>query len=199
MKKIAHEGYPFIVFFALITFFPLGLLLLMFYFFRDPERFTPFNKDVFVAPADGKVIFADEVNEEKYFNVKTQKISIFMSIFDVHVNRAPCDGKVIKVTHNKGRFLSAYKERASLENENIEMILEGDYGKILVRQVAGLVARRAVCRVQPGQSLVRGERFGIIKFSSRVDIYLPQECSIVVKPGHRVRAGETIIARLDKK
>jgi phosphatidylserine decarboxylase len=197
MKKIAQEGYPFIIFFALITFFPLGLLLLMFYFFRDPQRTPPCNKDVFIAPADGKVIFADEVIEDKYLKTRTKKISIFMSVFDVHVNRAPCDGKVTMVHYNKGRFFSAYKDKASLQNENIEMIMEGDFGKILVRQVAGLVARRVVCRAQTGQILACGERFGIIKFSSRVDLYLPQTCSLIAKAGNKVRAGETIIARLD--
>ena len=120
-----------------------------------------------------------------------------MNLFDVHVNRAPCDGKVAMVRYNKGRFFAADKEKASLMNENIEMILKGDYGEILVRQVAGLVARRAVCRVQEGHTLIRGQRFGIIKFSSRVDLYLPLNSSLTVKVGDRVKAGETIVARLD--
>ena len=117
-----------------------------------------------------------------------------MSPFYVHVNRAPCDGTVSAVKHNPGRYLSAYKEEASRVNENNEMALDTRHGRILVRQVAGFVARRTVCRVRVGDTLEQGERFGMIKFGSRVDVYLPFESQVQVKPGDRVKAGETVLA-----
>lgn len=168
----------------------------MFFFFRDPERTAPEGKGLFVAPADGKIILIKEVNEKKYLKSDAKEISIFMSPFNVHVNRAPCDGKVSAVKHSPGRYMAAYKDDASLKNENIAMLLEGKEGKILVRQVAGFIARRAVCRVKPGDMLKRGERYGMIKFSSRLDVYLPKDAEIAVKPGDKVKAGETIIARM---
>ncbi len=125
------------------------------------------------------------------------QISIFMSPFNVHVNRAPCDGKIKNIQHNKGKFMAAYKDQASFKNENIEMTLETKYGDILVRQVAGYVARRAVCRANAGDSLRRGERYGIIKFSSRLDVYLPKDTEIKVKLGAKVKAGETIIGVIE--
>jgi len=126
------------------------------------------------------------------------QVSIFMSPFNVHVNRAPCDGKIKSVQHNKGKFMAAYKGDASFRNENIEMTLDTKYGDILVRQVAGYVARRAVCRANAGDSLRRGERYGIIKFSSRLDVYLPKDTQIKVKLGDKVKAGETIIGSLGR-
>jgi len=210
MLKFAPEGYPFIVFFGIITVLavyfagllfavlPLLLTLFMFYFFRDPEREAPSEKDVFVSPADGKVFLIRDVEEPKYFIAEMKEISIFMSPMDVHVNRVPCDGTVKKVRHNKGRFTAAYKEDSSVTNENIEMVLETAYGHVLLRQVAGFVARRAVCRKKEGEMLARGERYGMIKFSSRLDIYLPQNVTVKVKIGDRVKAGETILARVMK-
>ncbi len=206
--KFAPEGYPFIFFFVLITigaaFFggillasmPLILTLFMLYFFRDPDRITPDEKGVFVAPADGKVILIRDVNEPKYLHADVKEISIFMSPMDVHVNRAPCDGKVKKVIHNAGKFFAAYKDEASLGNENIEMVLETAYGDVLVRQVAGFLARRAVCRKKEGDVLNRGERYGVIKFSSRVDMYIPGSATIRIKLGQMVKAGETIIGEM---
>jgi phosphatidylserine decarboxylase len=196
--RLAQEGYPYIIGFATIAviafaiggiwiaLIPFLFMLFMLYFFRDPERKTPEGKGLFVAPADGKVILIKEINE----NIG---ISIFMSPLNVHVNRSPCNGKVKTIKHNKGRFLAAYKDDASLKNENIEMVLETEYGDILVRQVAGYVARRAVCRKKEGDILRCGERYGIIKFSSRLDVYLPKQTEIKVRLGDRVKAGETII------
>jgi len=166
------------------------------YFFRDPERTIPDGKGLFVAPADGKIILIKDVNEKKYLKSDAKEISIFMSPFNVHVNRAPCDGKVSAVKHSPGRYMAAYKDDASLKNENIAMLLEGKDGKILVRQVAGFIARRAVCRVKPGDMLKRGERYGMIKFSSRLDVYLPKHTEIAVKLGDVVKAGETVLARI---
>ena len=219
MIKLAPEGKPFILgFFGLtilvVLFAPWGALLpfaltlFMAYFFRDPERRIPEGENVLVSPADGKVILisptpsippllrggeggVSESGEGGFIEV-----SIFMSPLDVHVNRAPCEGTVEEVVHTSGRFLSAFKHEASLQNENIAMLLTTRYGKILIRQVAGFLARRAVCRVKIGDSLQKGERYGIIKFSSRLDIYLPKEVNLRVKLGDRVKAGETVIGEM---
>ncbi|MBI4689083.1 MAG: phosphatidylserine decarboxylase family protein [Nitrospirae bacterium] len=211
MVKLAPEGYPYIAGAAAITviviaigglwiaFFPFILTFFMLFFFRDPERKIPGNGGIFVSPADGKIILIkDESNNlispsAKKVDGEFVGISIFMSPLDVHVNRAPCDGTVESVIYNPGKFLSAFKHEASLQNESISMILDTKYGKIMIRQVAGLIARRAVCRVKVGDSLNRGERYGIIKFSSRLDVFLPKEIDIKVKLGDRVKAGETII------
>ena len=206
--KFAPEGYPFIIFFGLVTiaaaflggtFFaslPLILTVFMLYFFRDPERLIPDDENVFVSPADGKVILIRDVHEPKYLRADVKEISIFMSPMNVHVNRVPCDGRVKTVKHNEGGFCAAYKDEASVCNENIEMVLETEYGDVLVRQVAGFVARRAVCRKKEGDVLTRGERYGVIKFSSRVDMYIPGNANMRVKLGDVVKAGETIIGEV---
>lgn len=206
MFKLAPEGYPYIVFFSVLTiisFFitggiwiallPFVLTLFMLYFFRDPERIAPEGDNVFVSPADGKVILIKDVYEDRHLKSDAIEVSIFMSPLNVHVNRAPCDGVVESVVHTKGKFLSAFKHEASLQNENIAMLLNTRHGKVLVRQVAGFVARRAVCRVKPGDTLKKGQRYGIIKFSSRLDVFLPKDADIKVKLGDKVKAGETII------
>lgn len=219
--KFAPEGYPFLfgsflltVFVALVLFwiwrtgasaglisslvisfcFLLCLTAFMAYFFRDPERVVPEGKWLFVSPADGKVILVRDVYEKDYLQADTKQISIFMSPLNVHVNRAPCAGKVTYVKHTPGKFMAAYKDDASIKNENIVMALEGEQGRVLVRQVAGFVARRAVCRVNPGDMLKRGERYGMIKFGSRLDVYLPKKATISVQPGDKILAGETVIA-----
>jgi phosphatidylserine decarboxylase len=209
--KLAPEGYPFILFFAALTililfitgnlgiaFLPFIITLFMLYFFRDPERFPPEGENIFVSPADGKIILIKKTFENQYLKSDAILISIFMSPLDVHVNRSPCDGIVESVVHTKGKFLSAFKHEASIENENIVMILNTKYGKILVRQVAGFIARRAVCRVKPGDSLKKGERYGIIKFSSRLDVYLPKDTTITVELNDRVKAGETPLGYLQR-
>ena len=208
MMKFAGEGYPFIIFFGLVTaaaaFFgggfyalpPLIITLFMLYFFRDPDRNVPDQKGVFVSPADGRVILIRDVHEAKYLHVDAKEISIFMSPLDVHVNRAPCDGRVKTVKHNEGKFCAAYKDEASVCNENIEMVLDTKYGDVLVRQVAGFLARRAVCRKKEGDMLKCGERYGIIKFSSRVDMYIPGCAKFRIKLGDTVKAGETVIGEM---
>ena len=223
--RLAPEGYPFIVGSLTITvitgifteiwvaLIPLFLTVFMIYFFRDPEREIPEGDNIFVSPADGKAILIKNVGKDttpptppllrggeggvKDTDRGFIEISIFMSPFNVHVNRAPCDGKIKNIQHNKGKFMAAYKDDASLKNENIEMTLETKYGDILVRQVAGYVARRAVCRANAGDSLRRGERYGIIKFSSRLDVYLPKDTEIKVKLGDKVKAGETVIGVIE--
>jgi phosphatidylserine decarboxylase len=207
MIKLAPEGYPFILVFLALTILvaflvpwgvpiPLLLTLFMLYFFRDPERRVPEGENIFVSPADGKVILIRNLYEEKFLKSDAVEVSIFMSPLDVHVNRAPSDGIVESVVHTPGKFLSAFKPEASLQNENIAMVLKAKHGRILVRQVAGFLARRAVCRVKPGDSLRKGERYGIIKFSSRLDSYLPGDAQIRVKLGDRVKAGETVIGEI---
>jgi phosphatidylserine decarboxylase len=172
---------------------PCVLTLFMVYFFRDPERNIPGGENIFVSAADGKVILIQDVHEEKFLKGDTVEVSIFMSPLDVHVNRAPCDGTVESVVHTPGKFFSAFKHEASLQNENIAMHFDTKHGKVLVRQVAGFLARRAVCRMKPGDMLKKGERYGIIKFSSRLDLYLPKGTDIKVKLGDKVKAGETVI------
>jgi len=208
MFKIAPDGYPFIIIFALITvliyFFgkpwiailPLTITLFMLLFFRDPERKIPKGEDIFVSPADGKVILIKDVYEKDYLKAESKEISIFMSLLNVHVNRSPCDGKVSLVKHSSGKFLVAHKDAASMENENTVMVLEGKDGKIVVRQVAGFLARRIVCRAEVGDKLRRGERYGMIKFGSRLDVYLPKDIKIKVKAGDKVKAGESILGQM---
>ncbi|MEJ2683050.1 MAG: phosphatidylserine decarboxylase family protein [Candidatus Sulfobium sp.] len=206
MVRLAPEGYPFIAGFGLLTLVvafltgplfasvPFVLTLFMIYFFRDPERNVPAAAGCFLSPADGRVMQIIDMNESEYLRSDVKEISIFMSPLNVHVNRAPCDGTVKRVKHNKGKYTAAYREDSSLKNENIAMVLETKYGDILVRQVAGFLARRAVCRKREGDVLKGGERYGIIKFSSRLDTYLPKDVEVKVKLGEKVKAGETVIA-----
>ncbi len=220
MFKIAPEGHPFVGTLALLslgmamtarvcggawdgavalaTLVLVALAGFMLYFFRDPERKTPDRLDAFVSPADGRIIVVRQVVEARYFHKPCLQISIFMSPADVHVNRAPCAGTVVSSRHNTGKHFAAYREGASIRNENNELVLESAHGRILVRQVAGFLARRTVCRVGPGAALRQGERFGIIKFSSRVDLYLPADSVAQVAVGTRVRAGETILAVMEQ-
>jgi phosphatidylserine decarboxylase len=210
MIKIAPEGWPFIVGSVILTlivfiFFrnwsvavPVVLVLFILFFFRDPDRVISQDKNIFVSPADGKVIVIKDVFEDRYLKKNARQISIFMSPFNVHVNRSPVDGNVADVIRTKGGFKAAYKDSASISNENTVMILDSEYGKIVVRQVAGFIARRIVCRVKPGDKLLTGQRYGIIKFSSRVDIFLPEGVETAVSLGETIKAGETIIARIKK-
>lgn len=224
MIKFAPEGYPFILGSLFITvtdsifliwkwelgsydfsfYFLLlnsclffGLTIFMAFFFRDPERKIPEGNGIFVSPADGKVILIRDIFEKDHLKADTKEISIFMSPLDVHVNRAPCEGNVSVIKHSPGRFMAAYKDDASIKNENIVMVLNGKYGEILIRQVAGFLARRAVCRVSEGDFLKMGERYGMIKFGSRLDIYLPKDITIKVNLGDKVKAGESVIGGIE--
>ncbi|HMK48890.1 MAG TPA: phosphatidylserine decarboxylase family protein [Thermodesulfovibrionales bacterium] len=224
--RFAPEGYPFIIasLFAAgissafllwiwrtggnggifsVAVLAAGLLCLtaafMLYFFRDPDRNVPEEAGLFVSPADGKVIVIRDVFEKDYLKAEVKEIGIFMSPMNVHVNRAPCDGKVSAVKHSPGIYMAAYKDDASIKNENIVMALDCKEGKVLVRQVAGFVARRAVCRVKAGDTLKRGERYGMIKFGSRLDVYLPKEVAVAVKLGDRVKAGESVLGSMGTK
>ncbi|MDD2900774.1 MAG: phosphatidylserine decarboxylase family protein, partial [Desulfuromonadaceae bacterium] len=173
----------------LLTFF-------VFYFFRNPERTAPADSSTVIAPADGTVIVVEQVPETP-LGVPALKISIFMSVFNVHVNRVPYDGKVIDTFHHAGKFFDARDGRASCENERNGIVLEISGGvRIAFVQIAGLVARRIISYPMIGDLLVRGERYGLIRFGSRVDVYLPPETEPMVKLGDKTVAGETILARI---
>ncbi len=173
----------------------LSLIFLLFslYFFRDPERHVPDVSNAIISPADGKIIVVDEIYEPDFFKAKVKKVSIFMSVLDVHVNRIPISGKVTYFDYHRGAFLPAYKDEAALQNEHTTIGIENENIKILFRQIAGILARRIVCHIREGNRVKQGERFGMIKFGSRVDIFLPLDVDIKVKLDDRVRAGETII------
>lgn len=206
--KIAREGYPLVLAAASLAAaaFALGwqaigivlviLTLAVTVFFRDPERFPPGEKGLIVAPADGKVVSIASVNGDTVFAEATTRLSIFLSPFDVHINRTPIEGEIAQVQYQPGQFLAAYKEEASKSNEqNALRIVDSSGRKVGVVQVAGVLARRIICRVKAGDRLARGERFGLIMFGSRTDLYLPKDCVIDVVEGQRVTGGETIVGR----
>lgn len=206
---VAREGLPFIALFAFITFIfalldwgflafvSLALTVFVIYFFRDPDRHCPDEAGAVISPADGKVVFVGEVMDEKFFKEEVQKVSIFMSVFDVHVNRAPCSGKVLETYYNKGEFLNASLDKASLQNEQAGIFMQTETGhNLLFVQVAGLIARRIISYPGVGDILKRGTRYGLIRFGSRVDIYLPKGTDLQVKIGDRTVAGETVVGVL---
>ncbi|HIE64518.1 MAG: phosphatidylserine decarboxylase family protein [Nitrospira sp.] len=173
------------------------LTLFCTYFFRDPERVIPKGEGVLVSPADGKIVDISSTEEGRFLKKPAIKISIFLDIFNVHVNRSPVAGKVLDIIYNKGRFFAANVPKASLENEQNALILETDSGKkIVCIQIAGLIARRIVCKTNLGETLQRGERFGLIRFGSRVDLYLPIETEVRVSKGDKVLGGESVIGVL---
>ena len=206
---VAKEGYPFICFAAFCSIllalldFPIAaggafiLTLFVLGFFRDPERLGPEREDALVSPADGKVILIDKIVNNKFTETDAMKISIFMNVFNVHVNRVPCSGKVDRVVYKPGKFYSADSEKGGLENEYCTCVVTAANGKkIAFVQVAGLIARRIDCWLEPGDRVARGKRFGLIRFGSRVDLYLPVETDLAVKIGDKVRAGESILGYL---
>jgi len=173
------------------------LTLFCTYFFRDPERVIPKGKGVLVSPADGKIVDISSTEEGRFLKKPAIKVSIFLDIFNVHVNRSPVVGKVLDIVYNKGRFFAANVPKASLENEQNALILETDSGKkIVCIQIAGLIARRIVCKTKVGETLQRGERFGLIRFGSRVDLYLPIETELRVSKGDKVLGGESVVGVL---
>lgn len=175
--------------------FLCALFALLLHFFRDPERTPPTGEGLILAPADGQVIVVEQAHEPRFLRGEGLKISIFMSLLDVHVNRAPTEGQVVLVEHVPGQFLPAFRPEASEANEHNLVGLQSPHGKILVRQVAGIMARRIVCWVHPGQKLQAGDRLGLIKFGSRVDLYLSPGAEPGVRVGDRARAGITKIAQ----
>jgi phosphatidylserine decarboxylase len=206
--KIAREGYPLILAAAALTVlaFVLGgklagivlviVTLAVTAFFRDPDRVIPTGEGLVVSPADGRVVSIVNLEAESKSGNAATRVSIFLSPLDVHINRIPVTGNVEEVIYKRGKFVAAYKDEASSRNEQNTVKLNDERGrKLQVIQVAGIVARRIVCRVHQGQGVQRGERFGMIMFGSRTDTYLPRDCKIEVAEGQRVKGGETILAR----
>ena len=168
----------------------LGVFVL--FFFRDPERTPPSDPETIVSPADGHVM---EVVEEALGGQAGRRISIFLSIFDVHVNRSPVGGRITAIEYRTGKFYGAMRGRASAENEQNAFHVSGEHGEVVFKQIAGWVARRIVCWKAVGDSVTRGERVGMIRFGSRMDIWLPDRVEILVRPGQHVAGGTSILAR----
>jgi len=171
----------------------LGLAAGLAYFFRDPERQVPTAPDLVVSPADGRVMVAGPAEPDAAPSGDWLQVTVFLSPLDVHINRAPVEGRVVRIDHHPGRFLPAYRADSRF-NERTEMWLDHAGSSIVVRQVVGVLARRIVCRAREGQRLATGQRFGLMKFGSRMDVFLPPSCALRVGVGTRVRGGETVIA-----
>ena len=206
--RIDPAGLPFVAGAAILAvvagavagwWFALPLLLLaalFLYFFRDPERQSPHRPDAVLSPADGKVLVAGPALPGIAPPGAWQQVSIFLSPLDVHVNRIPASGKVTSVSYMPGRFLPAYRHDAASDNERSEIWIERDGQHIVARQIVGMLARRVVCRVQPGAEVRAGDRFGVMKFGSRMDVFVPVTAELCVRAGDAVRGGETVIAVL---
>jgi len=206
---IAYEGFPFIIsslvltvlaaFFGIIwlTAVLAAISVFIICFFRNPERYFQDEDKLVICPADGKIIKIEEVNIHGTITGRFRKISIFMNVFNVHVNRAPYDGTIAKIAYHKGKFLSANLDKASVENERNEIMIRTIDGRaIWVVQIAGLIARRIVCWTREAAIIKKGERFGLIRFGSRVEVFLPSDSRIVVKLDDKVRAGQTTLGFL---
>ena len=180
----------------LVAFVLMILALWVAYFFRDPERAGERGGGLVIAPADGKVVMITEVDEPAFLHGKALRISIFMNVFNVHVNRYPVSGTVRFVHYNPGKFLNAATDKSSLENEQMSVGIENGNLRVLVRQIAGLVARRIVTYSREGDVVEQGERMGIIRFGSRVDVFLPTSSTPAVQVGEATLAGSSVIARL---
>ena len=214
--NFAREGLAFIVVAALIAAaaytaaltrrsWPLWLLafvltlvaLWVAYFFRDPERTGQRGDQLVIAPADGKVVMITEVDEPTFVHGRAIRVSIFMNVFNVHVNRYPVSGTVRYVHSSPGKFMNAATEESSLENEQTSVGIETGSQRVLVRQIAGLVARRIITYSREGERVTQGDRMGLIRFGSRVDVFLPMDAKIMVKTRDKTRCGQTVIAQWD--
>jgi len=173
----------------------LGIAFCLF-FFRDPERIPPADERLVVSPADGRVLEVCGEREDRFLHAPATRISIFMSPLNVHVNRAPVSGTIEVVRHTPGKFRAAFADKASLDNERNALLLASGGRRLLVVQIAGALARRIVCHVGEGDRVRRGERFGLIMFGSRVDLFLPPEIRPAVRKGDRVQAGTSIVGEL---
>ena len=207
MIRVAPEGWPFIavawIIVAVLAWFRLWPALVLgvpiavwvIAFFRDPLRDGPRGDDLILAPADGKVVSVIPIDEPAFVRGQATRVSIFMNVFDVHVNRYPVRGRVAYRHYMEGRFLNAAGEKASADNEQSSVGLDTPRGRILIRQIAGLVARRIVTDHAEGVEVGQGDRMGIIRFGSRVDVFLPAPAAAVVRPGDVTRAGQTVIGQ----
>lgn len=210
LTKIIHrEGYIFIAIFAVLTFIVgsfsitlgwLGAISTVWcaYFFRNPERVTPVNEDLIISPADGIVQSIKEVMPPVDLGLGDKemiRVSIFLNIFNVHINRAPASGKILKLSYHAGKFFNASLDKASIHNERQSVVMETSKGvKLAFVQIAGLIARRIVCELEENEEVKAGQRYGLIRFGSRVDVYLPLKTAIMVTEGQTCIGGETIIA-----
>ncbi len=186
--------------------FPVALLIIglffiwILWFFRSPSRHITRQGDAFLSPADGKVVIAEKVHESQFFDKDMQQVSVFMSPLNVHLNRYPIDGKVLSYQYFPGKYLVAWHPKSSLLNERNAILMETSGGEqLVVSQIAGTVARRIVCYSQAGEKVKQGDELGFIKFGSRVDLYLPVNVKLQVKPGDKVRAGLSVLAISDSK
>jgi len=179
----------------ILAWISLLLFLGVLYFFRDPRRKSPSGATLVLAPADGRVVAIDEELTDDYVG-QTKLVSIFLSLLDVHINRIPFAGKIKDLSYTKGRFLPAFNPKASFSNENLVTCIENGELRFKVKQISGLLARRIINHLKVGAKVQKGERFGMIKFGSRVDLYLPAEVNLKVKLNQKVKAGETIMAEL---
>ena len=209
MSLVAKEGIPHISIpsiLAVVLFllgYPVGgavvgaVAVSVALFFRDPQRADSAVPGDILSPADGRIVAVDRVEENRHLGNEALRISVFMSVFNVHVNRIPMDARVVTVKHVPGGFAMAHLDAAGVINERTEILLEDSSGrKSLMVQVAGLVARRIICRLSMGDDVVRGNRFGLICFGSRVDLYLPAHAQPLVEIGTRVRAGQSVLAHM---
>jgi phosphatidylserine decarboxylase len=208
-SPIAIEGFPFVIPMASATFLFtwsgwlyvsicfLVLTLFALYFFRNPRRDIPRSDRLVLSPADGRVLQIDKCREERFLTRDTTKVSIFMSIFDVHINRSPISGIVEEKSYNPGKFHLANTDKSSMENEQNAMVIRGENDlRVLFIQIAGLIARRIVCYPREGDLLEKGQVLGMIRFGSRLDVYLPEGIQPAVKTGDRVKGGESILGTI---
>lgn len=210
---MAKEGFPFVLPLLAVTFilgyvfyrtgtndsfaafcFSAVITAFVSFFFRDPERTIPQEPGLFVSPADGKVCLITEIDDP--YCGQARQVSIFLNVFNVHVNRFPAAGEVELVKYHPGKFLAAWDHKASLDNEQSHVGINCGPYKILVKQIAGLIARRVVCKAVEGTTVARGNRFGLIRFGSRTDLLLPLDAEILVKVGDKVKGGSSIIAKM---
>ena len=204
---LAKEGYVFFVPVGLIAlalaalslYWVAGVCFLLFLFivnfFRDPNRIVPQEKNAIISPADGKVVEIVKENDP-FMNQPSTRVSIFLNVFDVHVNRVPISGRIEKLTYNKGKFFNAASPKASLDNEQTALLIDNGQHKVVVKQIAGLIARRIVCWAKVGDEYKSGERFGLIRFGSRADLFIPESTRLTVSLGDRVAGGADIIGYL---
>lgn len=207
--RLHPAGYPFVCIFMVLCVFGfmansglgVGAVFLTFFcaaFFREPLRSVPADPGVLVSPADGLVVDIQKINPPKelgaYGEGSWQRISVFLSVFDVHVNRIPEEGRVLMTAYHKGKFLNAAADKASDVNERNSVVLETTFGNVIITQIAGLIARRIVCDVSIGDNVKRGDTFGIIRFGSRVDLYVSAKAKIMARKGQRMVGGETVMA-----
>ncbi|HEV2197620.1 MAG TPA: phosphatidylserine decarboxylase family protein [Candidatus Acidoferrum sp.] len=196
LPPLVLGGLAFLLHWYLAAIVLVLLALFVFSFFRDPDRLIPAEPGAIVSPADGRVVV---VTDEENAGRPGQRVSIFLAIWNVHVNRAPASGTIVKMDYRPGKFLAAMRERASFENEQNVFTLSTESGEMVFKQIAGLIARRVVSWKKQGEQVMRGERIGLVRFGSRVDVWLPKAAEILVKVGENVKGGASVIARWPAK